>query len=426
MRQFYGPREAEMARKVQDKQLDTRETRGKLAPRGKPYWRTIERGLHLGYRRLKGRAGTWWARHYLGHQEYETESLGLADDLSDADGLEVLDYWQAQTKARTRWAARVKAAAGVPEPLTVNAALDRYETDLDARNGDTANVARVRLHLPEGLASKPVRDLNADDFKPWRAGLRKAKLTDATINRIGAALRAALNGAADAEKILDRSAWKLGLKAIPNATAARNVILTESQVLAVVAEAYRESDRFGELIETAAMTGARYSQLAAVEIQDLQSDRDKPRIMVPASKKGGGVKMMTRQPVPITTGLATRLRRAAADRPTTAPLFVKPSGEPWKKSDQQVPFFRAASRAGLDPQEVTMYALRHSSIVRELLAGVPIRVVAVTHDTSVGQIERTYSAHIAGHADELTRGALLDTSGATPATAANVVPLARV
>ena len=38
-----------MARKVRDKQLDTREARSKLTPRGKPYWRAIEAGLHVGY-----------------------------------------------------------------------------------------------------------------------------------------------------------------------------------------------------------------------------------------------------------------------------------------------------------------------------------------------------------------------------------------
>jgi hypothetical protein len=64
-----------------------------------------------------------------------------------------------------------------------------------------------------------------------------------------------------------------------------------------------------------------------------------------------------------------------------------------------------------------MNALRHSSIVRQLLAGVPVRVVAVNHDTSIVMIERTYSRHIGDHADALARVALLDT---TVAPAGNV------
>lgn len=84
-------------------------------------------------------------------------------------------------------------------------------------------------------------------------------------------------------------------------------------------------------------------------------------------------------------------------------------------------FARAVKAAGLNPDEVTIYALRHSSIVRQLLANVPVRVVAAGHDTSVVMIERTYSRYIADHADALTRRALLDFAAAPDA---NVVPLA--
>ena len=59
---------------------------------------------------------------------------------------------------------------------------------------------------------------------------------------------------------------------------------------------------------------------------------------------------------------------------------------------------------------MTLYALRHSSIVRALLAGVPARVVAVQHDTSVLMLERTYSAYILDHSDTVARRALLDTA----------------
>ena len=89
-----------MPRKVKHRELDSREARSKLKPRGMPYYGAIDKKLHLGYRRLKGKAGTWWARHYIGEREYDVEALGVADDLSDADGTEILNYWQAQTKAR--------------------------------------------------------------------------------------------------------------------------------------------------------------------------------------------------------------------------------------------------------------------------------------------------------------------------------------
>ena len=59
--------------------------------------------------------------------------------------------------------------------------------------------------------------------------------------------------------------------------------------------------------------------------------------------------------------------------------------------------------------EITIYALRHSNIVRQLLSRVPTRVVAVNHDTSVAMIEKNYSRYISDHSDAITRAALLDT-----------------
>ena len=80
------------------------------------------------------------------------------------------------------------------------------------------------------------------------------------------------------------------------------------------------------------------------------------------------------------------------------------------------------AEVGLDPTVVTAYAFRHSSIVRQLLASVPVRLVASLHDTSVTEIERHYSKYIAEHSDALSRRALLQLD-APPG--GNVVTLAR-
>jgi hypothetical protein len=71
---------------------------------------------------------------------------------------------------------------------------------------------------------------------------------------------------------------------------------------------------------------------------------------------------------------------------------------------------RAVEQAELNPGEITCYALRHSSIVRALLGGVPVAVAAQQHDTSVREIEAHYAAYILDHSDALSRRALLDTA----------------
>jgi integrase len=266
------------------------------------------------------------------------------------------------------------------------------------------------------LAGKSVALLTVDDLRDWRDGLRRRP---ASINRICTVLKAALTLAASKDTRLSSRAWEVGLATIPDAEEVRNVILRDGEVLALITEAGAYGKEFGLLVEVAAITGARVSQIRRLEVQDLQLGKA-PRAMMPASRKGKGGKKVMRRPVPISVGLASRLAAAAERQAPNAPLLVKPSSEPWKKSDHSRPFARVARRAGLDPHEVTLYALRHSSIVRQLLAGVPIRVVAVNHDTSVVMIERTYSRHISDHADALARAALLDTM---PAMAGNVVPL---
>jgi site-specific recombinase XerD len=102
------------------------------------------------------------------------------------------------------------------------------------------------------------------------------------------------------------------------------------------------------------------------------------------------------------------LRAAARGKQQDAVLLTKPNGEAWSRSDHSRPFRRVARRANLDPTEVTIYALRHSSITRQLKGAVPIRIVAALHDTSVAMIERTYSQQIDKHVDQIVRGTLLD------------------
>jgi integrase len=376
----------------------------------------------LGYRRNQT-AGTWVLRVADGKGGNWTKSIGNADDFEEADGRNTLDFWQAQDRARVIARVGRDGDGDDGKPVTVSRALDRYESDLKTRGGDCANVARVRVHLTETLANKRVALLTARELRNWRDGLVK-RLASATVNRTATAMKAALNLVADHdERIVSRQPWEMGLTTIPDAEESRNVILSEATIRKIISEAYQESEEFGLLIEVSAVTGARVSQLARLEAQDVQWDRVDPRLMMPSSRKGRGQKKITRRPVPIPTSLATRLRSVIDDKAASAPLLLKPGGTPWKKSDHSRLFRRTAIRAGSDPSEVTIYALRHSAIVRQILAGVPIRVVAVNHDTSIAMLERTYSRYIGDHSDSVARRALLDT---TLSVNTNVVPIATV
>jgi integrase len=398
-----------MPRKVKDRKLDSREARSKLKVRGVPYYTAIGKTDHIGYRRLKGKDGTWHWRRYVGDQnserDYEWTALGVADDLSTADGVDVLTFWQAQDRARELIAERAMSSPGADgKIITVAVALDRYKADLEVRGAYVDNVARVRIHLKDALAERPVALLSIDELRRWRDGLRKI-MAPASVNRVCNAFRAALNLAADnAKGAINRAAWEIGLKAIPGSTEARNVVLPEAHIRRLILEAPKESEEFGLLVEVAAVTGARPSQIARLLVRDLKGDK----LEMPSSKKGRGEKKIIRREVPIPAALAGRLRAGARGRGQDAVLLTKPNGQAWSRSDHTRSFRRTARRANLDPAEVTIYALRHSSITRQLTAAVPIRIVAALHDTSVAMIERTYSQQIDKHADEIVRGTLLD------------------
>ena len=155
----------------------------------------------------------------------------------------------------------------------------------------------------------------------------------------------------------------------------------------------------------------------------------RPKLMMPKSAKGGGrnrsVKKTERYRCQ-SRPLVRKLKAAVAGEPTDAPLLRQNDGTPLDQNPGQN-YHRQVDTVvtgiGLDPAEVTMYCLRHSSIVRMLLRNVPIRLVASLHNTSVTMIEKHYSRYITEHSiDDIARVGLL--AEPTP-EADNVVALVR-
>jgi integrase len=397
--------------------LETPTARRRLEARKKPYWLTVSPGVGLGYRRNAG-PGTWSVRGTDGHGADWIKRLALADDYEPADGRAVMSYWEALDAARQ--AARGVADDGGNRPLTVAEALDLYEADLRARGGNPANAKHVRGHLSAALLARLVSALNATELRRWRDSLLAKGLTASSVNRTRTSLRAALNlAAAHDERMGNARAWKIGLAGLPDAHRARDVSLTDAEVVRLIGCARDIDPRFGLYVETLAVTGARASQAARLTVADLQRDR----LMMPTSKKGRGRKVIKHYPVSLPPALASALATEARGRAKDAPLLLQPNGAPWgvgKSPRYSRDRFRSAvTAAGLDPDRITPYALRHSNIIRMLTGNVPLRMVASLHDTSAAIIESNYSAHIAHHADALARAALLDLT----APAANVVAL---
>jgi hypothetical protein len=88
-----------MARNIRSAQLETRTARLKLAIRKKPHAVRVAPGVRLGYRR-NAAAGTWSVIAADGKGGNWVKKFGLADDHEEANGEQVLTFWQAQERAR--------------------------------------------------------------------------------------------------------------------------------------------------------------------------------------------------------------------------------------------------------------------------------------------------------------------------------------
>jgi len=391
-----------MANHVTSSKLVSRSARLKLEARedGKAHFLKIARGIHLGYRR-NATNGAWTVRCTIGGQDWQ-KGVGLADDFAEANGDTILTFYEAQDRANkiARAGKGGEAVVDLGAPATVESAIEAYKANLRARGKSVRNAATAKAHLPPAILNKVVALLTTAELRRYRDGLIEAGLEPASVNRITCPLKAALTLAAqmDRSRITNQWAWKDGLELLEGARESRNVVITDEEVRRVVEAACEHGPEFGLLIEAAAVTGARYSQLARIRVRDLQAGRR--RVMIPTSPKGRGIKKKTHTAVPLTPSLAIKLQQIAAGRAPEALLLVKPNGTAWKPKDQWQRFRVTAERAGLDPDRVTMYALRHSSITRQLLAGVARDLVADRHDTSVAMIEATYGAYISEHGED--------------------------
>ena len=200
---------------------------------------------------------------------------------------------------------------------------------------------------------------------------------------------------------------------------------------ALIAAAYAVNDRFGLFIDVLAVTGARPSQAARLEVGDLRADELAEAKAADAEiGKGGGryrvKKKIERTSVPITPGLATPAEgggcRACPSARRSCCGAANMAGAPIHPPVTATTSARSSPIGRPRSGRHAYTRCGTASIVRQLLAGVPIRLVAALHDTSVTEIERHYSKHIAEHSDVISRRALLADE---PPIGANVIQMAR-
>ncbi|WP_027037080.1 tyrosine-type recombinase/integrase [Mesorhizobium ciceri] len=449
-----------MARTRVDAQITTRNARKQLKPRKKPYCRSLGPTVAIGYQR-KQRGGVWQVVQSLGSKRYRVEQIGIADDFLEANGVNVYDFEQAKSAAVARiasWHADDRASADGPAP-TVRSAVEIYMEMQEARERAVQGKGRLRgdarLRLSRHVLSDVVADivlhtLKEADLARWR-DRRSVNLSVSTVRRIVNDLKAALNAAAVKHRpqlppdmaIIIKNGLSAGEAAPP--LARDQAALPDADIRRII-EAARtvdtEDDWDGDLLRmilVLSATGARFSQVARMTVSDVQASQS--RLMVPTSRKGRGTKNTTHIGVRVGADVIALLHPAIAGRrrgepllerwrhvqakgtETQPPRWVRNTRGPWGAATELTrPWLEIVTRAGF-PSEVVPYALRHSSIVRQLRAGLPVRLVAALHDTSTAMIERHYASAIVDMLDDLSAGAVIPLIGGQPMN--HLAPLRR-
>jgi integrase len=395
-----------MPRQVNDATLQNRTSRGKLKVGGKPHYREIDPGRHLGYRRLKT-GGKWTVRVYAGDGKYLTETLAIADDHTDADGKMILDFAQAQKLARKRATEILAAAEGLHiGPYTVQHAIDDYLTHLGEDGGRDGPEVRRRVGtIGEILGDIKLSALKDTQVKKWRNSiansppkLRNGKpkpvdMTDPevlrrrkdTANRQLNDLKAAFNLAIQNKKTATDAAWRT-VKPYKGVSSPRIRYLSLNEATRLLNAAAPD---LRTMINGALLTGARISDLCRMTVGDFMPDAG----CVMVQNKKSQYKGKSAFPCYLSAEGMEFFAAHTAGREPGQPMFTRANGEAFTRHvKRQMDATNEAAR--LNPP-ASFHVLRHTYASQAVMAGVPLMVIAKNLGHSDTRMVEKHYGHLA-------------------------------
>ena len=382
-----------MAKTIRNAKIESRTARAKLPSKSRPHWQLLEEGLHLGYRKPLAGTGSWIVRVRVG-AGYRESVIGPADDFSDADGTAILNWSQAQAKARAMMVELAQRATGsTGKGFTVQDAVDLYLGDYEAgktRHGgkDLTGVrTAINAFIVPTLGKIECAKLTRDEIEKWRDALvkrpprrrsmkgtvkhRDVDLEDidtkrkrqATTNRHLTLLKSILNRAFRADKIPSDAAWKK-VEPFHNTTVARQRYLTLAEI-----ERFLNAcePAFRSLAQAALATGARYGELGRLVVSDFNADTGRVHVQISKSGKGRHI-ILSDEGKELFESLCS-------GRAGTETLLLKENGAAWVKNDQVREMSDAMARAKITP-EMSFHGLRHTAASHWVMNGAPLVVVA--------------------------------------------------
>jgi integrase len=449
-----------MPRSVKETPITTRAARERLEVRHQPYWRGLDAGAALGYRK-GATAGAWLVRvaDPTAGGGYRQEVLGRADDALKADGVEVLDYRQAEGRAREWLLRRARIAAGMEpdlpaapaKPYTVADAVADYIADYTGRGGKAVRTTKqvAEAHILPTLGKMAVGHLTRDKLKSWHRGVaaeparlrskagevRHRDQTDdpdagrrrrSSANRVLTVLKASLNHAhAEGRVNCTQDTWA-AVKPFREVDQPKVRYLLDDEITRLVNACVSD---FRDLVIGALMTGCRYGELRVMKAGDFDpragtitvaiSKAGKPRhVHLTDEGRGFFARLLAGRP-----GGAFVFQRDKVQRQATRDTPAVIVRGAWTDSDQHRAIRAACVAASITPA-VSFHELRHSYASRLAMKGVPMGVIAAQLGHADTRMTEKHYAHLApGYIADTVRAAFGSLGIGAATAGAAVVPI---
>ncbi|WP_426356383.1 tyrosine-type recombinase/integrase [Burkholderia sp. R-40] len=375
--------------------IRSRTARAKLRHQNEPYWESIRRGLHVGYRTSSVGPGTWVGRLYY-DKRYHHVTLDGQPEFDEAR--KRVEQWADELTKGT-----AKKADSPDTPLTVEDACKKYVENLEVRKGkksayDASNRFE-RLVYGKPIGKTLLALLETKSIEKW--------LNDQTVEAVGdddirkardsanrnlKSLKAALNFARKNKWVASDVEWKV-VSYFEKVDVNRDGFLTIEQrnhLLGCMPDDLR-------LFSTALMLlGCRPGELAKALVSHYNQHTG-TLILRPSKTKSRVISLSTKA--------QELFNEQVKNRGGGAPLFMTDRHKKWTVDAWHSRFVKARDKAEM-PNAV-LYFARHSFISELLTKGVPIHDVAKFTGTSVKHVDKNYGHLTKEGQDRINRIAIL-------------------
>ncbi len=374
-----------MARSVRASNLETRTARIKLKKRKKPYWKLIDRDCYVGYYR-GAKTGTWIARRHLGESKYVEQKIGITDDIQDADGKNILDFFQAQNLVRKWFIQSLQSADSKNNaPCTISEISTEYlEWFKDNRKSYTNTKQIIDRDILPSFGSKEIQRITTKEIKTWHHKLantpRRTKGSNgqatnfssntgeprqrkSTANRLLTVLKAILNYAFNEGYVDTDIAWRR-VKPFKNVDAPKIRYLNNNECTRLINTC---EDDFRQLVKGALLTGARYGELCNATVDDFNVDTG--TLYISDSKNGKA------RHIALNHEGIEFFHQQTSGKANNELVFLRADSTAWLKSHQTRRLKDACVAASIAPA-IGFHILRHTYASMLAMQGTSLQVIA--------------------------------------------------